>query len=149
MDYKIIPMTAEHIAGIKKVDDSCFESPWSLKAFESELENPIAFYFVAVKDDEVIGYCGYWWTFGEAQITNVAVSPEYRQKGIASALMDEMINHCREMDVFSITLEVRVSNNAAISMYEKYGFERVGLRPKYYNNKEDALLMTKEIEKIG
>lgn len=149
MDYKIIPMTAEHVAGIKKVDDSCFESPWSLKAFESELENPIAFYFVAVKDDEVIGYCGYWWTFGEAQITNVAVSPEYRQKGIASALMDEMINHCREMDVFSITLEVRVSNNAAISMYEKYGFERVGLRPKYYNNKEDALLMTKEIEKIG
>ena len=149
MDYRIIPMTAEHVAGIKKVDDSCFESPWSLKAFESELENPIAFYFVAVKDDEVIGYCGYWWTFGEAQITNVAVSPEYRQKGIASALMDEMINHCREMDVFSITLEVRVSNNAAISMYEKYGFERVGLRPKYYNNKEDALLMTKEIEKIG
>ena len=149
MDYKIIPMTAEHIADIKKVDDSCFESPWSLKAFESELENPIAFYFVAVKDDEVIGYCGYWWTFGEAQITNVAVSPEYRQKGIASALMDEMTNHCREMDVFSITLEVRVSNNAAISMYEKYGFERVGLRPKYYNNKEDALLMTKEIEKIG
>ena len=59
MDYKIIPMTAEHVAGIKKVDDSCFESPWSLKAFESELENPIAFYFVAVKDDEVIGYCGY------------------------------------------------------------------------------------------
>ena len=149
MDYKIIPMTEEHVAGIKKVDDLCFESPWSLKAFESELENPIAFYFVAVKDDEVIGYCGYWWTFGEAQITNVAVSPEYRQKGIASALMDEMINHCREMDVFSITLEVRVSNNAAISMYEKYGFERVGLRPKYYNNKEDALLMTKEIEKIG
>lgn len=149
MDYRIIPMTAEHVAGIKKVDDSCFESPWSLKAFESELENPIAFYFVAVKDDEVIGYCGYWWTFGEAQITNVAVSPEYRQKGIASALMDEMTNHCREMDVFSITLEVRVSNNAAISMYEKYGFERVGLRPKYYNNKEDALLMTKEIEKIG
>ncbi len=149
MDYKIVPMTKEHVAGIKKVDDSCFESPWSLKAFESELENPIAFYFVAVKDDEVIGYCGYWWTFGEAQITNIAVSPEYRQKGIASALMDEMINHCREMDVLSITLEVRVSNNAAISMYEKYGFERVGLRPKYYNNKEDALLMTKEIEKIG
>ena len=149
MEYKIIPMTKDHVAGIKKVDDSCFESPWSLKAFESELENPIAFYFVAVSDGEVIGYCGYWWTFGEAQITNVAVSPEFRQKGIASALMDEMINHCREMDVYSITLEVRVSNNAAISMYEKYGFERVGLRPKYYNNQEDALLMTKEIEKIG
>ena len=149
MDYKIIPMTEEHVAGIKKVDDLCFESPWSLKAFESELENPIAFYFGAIAEGEVIGYCGYWWTFGEAQITNVAVAPEFRQKGIASSLMDEMINHCREMDVFSITLEVRVSNNAAISMYEKYGFERVGLRPKYYNNKEDALLMTKEIEKVG
>lgn len=149
MEYKIIPMTEEHVIGIKKVDDLCFESPWSLKSFESELTNPIAFYFVAVSDGEVIGYCGYWWTFGEAQITNVAVHPEFRQKGIASALMDEMIKHCIDMDVFSITLEVRVSNNPAISMYEKYGFERVGLRPKYYDNKEDALLMTKEIEKIG
>ena len=149
MEYKIVPMTKEHVAGIKKVDDLCFESPWSLKAFESELENPIAFYFVAISEEKVIGYCGYWWTFGEAQITNVAVAPEYRQKGIASALMDEMINHCREMDVYSVTLEVRVSNNAAISMYEKYGFERVGLRPKYYDGKEDALLMTKDIEKVG
>lgn len=149
MDYEILPMTEQHVLGIKKVDDMCFESPWSLKSFESELDNPIAFYWVAVHEGEVIGYCGYWWTFGEAQITNIAVSPSFRQKGVASALMDKVIENCKDTDVYSITLEVRVSNNAAISMYEKYGFERVGLRPKYYDNKEDALLMTKEIEQVG
>ena len=149
MNYEIVPMTEEHVTGIKNIDDLCFESPWSLKAFESELENPIAFYFVAVLDGQVIGYAGYWWTFGEAQITNIAVHPDFRKKGIASALMDKMIENCIDTDVYSITLEVRVSNNAAISMYEKYGFERVGLRPKYYSDKEDALLMTKELEQIG
>ena len=149
MNYEIVPMTKEHISGIKNVDDLCFESPWSLKSFESELDNPIAFYFVAISEGEVIGYCGYWWTFGEGQITNIAVHPSFRQKGIASALMDKMIEHCMDTDVYSLTLEVRVSNNAAISMYEKYGFERVGLRPKYYSDKEDALLMTKEIEQVG
>lgn len=149
MNYEIVPMMEEHVKGIKKVDDLCFESPWSLKSFESELTNPIAFYFVAVSEGEVIGYAGYWWTFGEAQITNIAVNPSFRKKGIASALMDKMIAHCIDTDVYSITLEVRVSNNAAINMYEKYGFERVGLRPKYYSDKEDALLMTKEIEKVG
>ncbi len=149
MDYKIVPMTEQHVAGIKKIDDLCFESPWSLKSFESELTNPLAVYFVALLNDEVIGYCGYWWIFDEGQITNIAVHPKFRQKGIASALMDKMVEKCSVTDVYSLTLEVRKSNQAAISLYEKYGFERVGLRPKYYDNKEDAVLMTKEIEQVG
>lgn len=149
MDYKIVPMTEQHVAGIKKIDDLCFESPWSLKSFESELTNPLAVYFVALLNDEVIGYCGYWWIFDEGQITNIAVHPKFRKKGIASALMDKMVEKCSVTDVYSLTLEVRKSNQAAISLYEKYGFERVGLRPKYYDNKEDAVLMTKEIEQVG
>lgn len=149
MEYKIVPMTKEHVEGIKKIDDLCFESPWSLKSFESELSNPLAVYFVALLDKQVIGYCGYWWVFDEGQITNIAVHPDYRKKGIASKLIDEMVKKCSVTDVYSLTLEVRVSNLSAISLYEKYGFKRVGLRPKYYDNKEDAVLMTKEIEQVG
>lgn len=149
MKYKIVPMEKEHVLGIKEIDDLCFESPWSLKSFESEFSNPLAVYFVALKDDKVIGYCGYWWVFDEGQITNIAVHPDFRKMGIASALMDEMVKKCSVTDVYSLTLEVRVSNNAAISLYEKYGFKRVGLRPKYYDNKEDAVLMTKEIKQVG
>lgn len=149
MDYKIVPMTKDHVDGIKAIDDLCFESPWSLKSFESELTNPLAVYFVAIKDDKVIGYAGYWWIFDEGQITNIAVHPDFRQKGIASALMDEMVKKCSVTDVYTLTLEVRVSNSSAIALYEKYGFEKVGLRPKYYGNKEDAVLMTKEIEQVG
>lgn len=149
MDYKIVPMTKDHTDGIKAIDDLCFESPWSLKSFESELTNPLAVYFVAIKGDKVIGYAGYWWIFDEGQITNIAVHPDFRQKGIASALIDEMVKKCSVTDVYTLTLEVRVSNFSAISLYEKYGFKRVGLRPKYYDNKEDAVLMTKEIEQVG
>lgn len=149
MDFKIAPMTKEHVDGIKNIDNLCFESPWSLKSFESELTNPLAVYFVALLDEKVIGYAGYWWVFDEGQITNIAVHPDYRQKGIASALMNEMVNKCSVTDVYTLTLEVRVSNSSAIALYEKYGFKRVGLRPKYYDNKEDALLMTKEIEQVG
>ena len=149
MKYKIVPMGKEHVLGIKEIDDLCFESPWSLKSFESEFSNPLAVYFVALKDDKVIGYCGYWWVFDEGQITNIAVHPDFRKMGIASALMDEMVKKCSVTDVYSLTLEVRVSNNPAISFYEKYWFKRVGLRPKYYDNKEDAVLMTKEIKQVG
>ena len=149
MDYKIVPMTEKHVAGIKEIDDLCFESPWSLKSFESELTNPLAVYFVAISEEKVIGYGGYWWVFDEGQITNIAVHPDFRQKGVASSLIEEMVKKCSVTDVYSLTLEVRKSNNPAISLYEKYGFKRVGLRPKYYDNKEDAVLMTKEIEQVG
>ncbi|MBQ2897260.1 MAG: ribosomal protein S18-alanine N-acetyltransferase [Clostridia bacterium] len=149
MEYKIVPLTEEHVSGIKLIDDLCFESPWSLKSFKSELSNPLAVYFVALMGEQVIGYCGYWWVFDEGQITNIAVHPDYRKMGIASKLMDEMVKKCSVTDVYSLTLEVRVSNKPAILLYEKYGFKKVGLRPKYYDNKEDALLMTKEIEQVG
>ena len=63
MEYKIVPLTEEHVSGIKLIDDLCFESPWSLKSFKSELSNPLAVYFVALMGEQVIGYCGYWWVF--------------------------------------------------------------------------------------
>ena len=145
MKYKIIPMERMHLEGIKAIDDLCFETPWSLKSFETEFENPLAVYFVALDAQRVIGYCGYWWIFDEGQITNIAVHPDYRGKGIAQSLLETMIEKCARTDVSTLTLEVRESNRSARHIYEKYGFLQVGLRPKYYGNKEDAVLMTKQI----
>ena len=145
---KIVPMEKCHLAAIDEIDKTCFSNPWSLKSLETELENPIANYFVAIIDGKVAGYGGYWWVFFEGEITNIAVHEKYRRKGIASKILEAMIKKCIETDTSAIHLEVRVSNESAISLYRKFGFKEDGIRPKYYDNNEDALLMTKEIEKI-
>lgn len=147
MDYQIVPMTKKHLPGIQEIDRYSFETPWSLKSLETELTNPLAVYFVATMQTKVVGYCGYWWIFDEGQITNIAVHPDYRKHGIGKRLMQTMINQCAETDIATLTLEVRKSNEAARSLYEKLGFQEVGLRPNYYRDKEDAVLMTLEVPK--
>ena len=137
-----------HLEAIDEIDKTCFSSPWSMKSLETELNNPVANYFVALADGKVVGYGGYWWVFFEGEITNIAVHADYRRCGIASKIMDAMIEKCINTDTTALHLEVRVSNLNAIALYKKYGFTEDGIRPKYYDNKEDALLMTKEIKKI-
>ncbi len=145
---EIVKMERCHLDAIDEIDKTCFSNPWSMKSLETELENPIANYFVALCDGKVAGYGGYWWVFFEGEITNIAVHEKFRRKGIASKILEAMIDKCIETDTSAIHLEVRVSNESAISLYKKFGFKEDGIRPKYYDNKEDALLMTKEIEKI-
>ena len=149
MTYKLEALSEKHLDGINEIDKFSFSRPWSAESFKSELTNPLAVYWVAVDDnDNVIGYGGYWWIFDEANITNIAVHPDYRQKGIASAILKAMCDKCSVTDVLTLNLEVRVSNTPAQSLYKKFGFKEVGVRPKYYDNKEDAILMTKEIEQF-
>ena len=78
-----------------------------------------------------------------ADITNIAVDPEYRREGLGGKMLELLANVSRDRGMESITLEVRASNIPAISLYEKYGFERSGLRKRYYKDNEDAILMTK------
>ncbi len=141
-------MQESHLSEIDEIDKTCFSNPWSLKSLQTELENPIANYYVALCDKKVVGYGGYWWVFFEGEITNIAVHKNYRRKGIASRILEAMIKNCVETDTTAIHLEVRVSNENAIALYKKFGFKEDGIRPKYYDNKEDALLMTKEIGKF-
>ena len=145
---QIVKMEKAHLEAIDEIDKTCFSNPWSMKSLETELENPIANYFVATLNDKVVGYGGYWWVFFEGEITNIAVHGKYRRMGIASKILEAMIERCIETDTTAIHLEVRVSNENAIALYKKFGFREDGIRPKYYDNKEDALLMTKEIRKI-
>lgn len=125
------------------LDQLCFAVPWSEKSFCEELKNPLATYFVAKENGEIISYGGIWNVSGEGQITNIAVHPDMRKKGIASKILEELIKTAESCE--KIFLEVRVSNIAAISLYEKYGFKRCGVRKNFYHSpQEDGIIMIRE-----
>ncbi len=145
MNLVYTELSETNIDGITELDRLCFTIPWSRNLFLSELGNKNAFYIVAMSDEDVVGYCGINFVCGEGSITNIAVHPQYRNKGIASTLLEEMIDFAKNKNLEFITLEVRESNIKAIKLYEKYGFLKVGSRKNYYSdNNETALLMTKE-----
>ena len=138
-------MEREHVSQIAEIEKKAFADPWSEESFQGELDNPLACYFVAEKDSEVLGYGGLWEIAGEGNITNIAVKEGFRGQKIGSRILSAMIAYAREHRFSFLTLEVRVSNEPAKRLYEKYGFRPVGLRRGYYpDNREDALLMTLE-----
>lgn len=129
---------------LAELDKRCFAIPWSEKSFADELKNKMANYFIARDGDRIVGYAGFWEVCGEGDITNVAVDADYRRQHIGSRLIEEMIRRAKSMNLELLTLEVRRSNTAAQGLYEKYGFEVLGVRKAYYSdNHEDALIMTK------
>ena len=129
---------------LAELDKRCFEIPWSKKAFEDELKNELASYFIAREGEEIIGYAGFWNVSGEGDITNVAVDANYRRQHIGTELLKALIKEAMSMGVELLTLEVRKSNIAAQGLYASFGFEEIGVRKGYYsNNREDALIMTK------
>ena len=138
-------MNENHISQITKLEIVCFSDPWSEKSIASELENPLSMWLVAVDGETVVGYIGSQAVMGEADIMNVAVSPDYRRQGIAAELINRLVDALAERGNHSLALEVRESNQAAISLYQKLGFAQVGFRPGYYRNpKEGALILRKE-----
>ena len=142
---EIIPMNENHIHPIAELEKVCFSDPWSVNAMAYELKNPLSTWFVAVDGDTVAGYVGSQTVLGEADMMNLAVNPQYRRRGIGQALVEKLIDDLRSKDAYCLTLEVRVSNDSAIALYEKMGFVVVGRRPNYYHQpKEDALIMRKE-----
>lgn len=140
--YKL--MTQEDINGVFEISNLCFSSPWSKNSITSELTNPIAKYIIAkdLDSDFIVGFIGIWIIAGEADITNIAVHPNYRLRGIGSNLLSFLINLCDDLNCPLINLEVRSSNISAQNLYKKFNFVSVGIRKRYYDNKEDAILMT-------
>ncbi|MBE6742579.1 MAG: ribosomal-protein-alanine N-acetyltransferase [Ruminococcaceae bacterium] len=140
MEYIILTATMNDVADIKKIEDACFSVPWSEKSIEESLANPCSHFYIARVNNEAAGYIGIQIFSGEGYVTNVATLPEFRKQGIAGALVERALEN--EMEF--LTLEVRKSNNPAINLYSKFGFEAVGVRPKFYREPtEDAILMTK------
>ena len=143
-------MTMKDVEAVHKVEVSSFSDPWSLSAFKSEMKNKLAKYIVAEDEDgKIIGYIGVWYIIDEAHINNVAVHKESRGKGVGNMLMEYLIKRCEEDSISSITLEVRRSNEIAQNLYKKYGFKPGGVRKEYYSdNREDAIIMWKQIREV-
>lgn len=142
-DIIIEKMSERHIAGIALTEQRCFSVPWSENALREELRNPNARFLVAVCDGKIAGYIGSYGVLGEMFVTNIAVLPEKRRQGIGEKLLKSLIDVCKAENSAFLTLEVRKSNSAAISLYEKLGFEKVGERKNFYEKPtEDALLYT-------
>lgn len=136
------------IANVVEVETKSFQIPWSKESFENELKNKLALYLVAKVDEKAVGYIGVWKIFDEGHITNVAVHPEFRGKGIGKALISELLSLCSKDGITSFTLEVRESNVVAQSLYKSFGFIEEGKRKAYYSdNNEDAIIMWLNVTK--
>ena len=141
---EITRMTRDDVPEIAELEKICFTLPWSEKSFRDEMANRLAVYFTAKDNGKCVGYAGFWNVSGEGDVTNVAVLPEYRRMGVGSSLVAEMIKTAEKLKLEMLTLEVRKSNTAAQKLYEKFGFEILGERKRYYSdNGEDAYIMTK------
>ena len=135
-------MKDEDTKQVEKIAIKTFSRPWSRPGFLDAMRNKDTIYLVAEEKNEILGYLGLWKSMEEADITNVAVKENARRKGVAGLLLQEAKQIALKEGVMAFTLEVRVSNQAAIRLYEKHGFHSVGRRPGFYEDpKEDALIM--------
>lgn len=147
---EIRPMEERDAEQLAEIEKEAFTSPWSQQAFLNEVrENKLARYLVVEDQGKILGYAGMWLIINEAHITNIAVREEYRGRGIGNLLVQGLISLAMLMEIEAMTLEVRVSNKIAQDLYKKHGFIESGIRPKYYDNKEDALIMWKRINRGG
>lgn len=130
------------------IEAACFSSPWKESSFRDSLENSNTVWrFFLIKDGDVpVGYGGLYSVIDEAFVTNIAVMPDFRRKGVASVILKNIISYCRKSNIKKIMLEVRVSNNAAVSLYRKFGFAVDGVSKNHYSAPtEDAFLMSLSI----
>ena len=143
----IVRMNESHVASVAELEKICFSDPWSEKSVASELNNKLALWLVAEEEERVAGYIGSQTCGDESDVMNVAVHPDFRRRGIAEALVKDLVDQLKAIGSRCLTLEVRASNAPAIALYEKMGFVEVGRRKNYYRNpREDALIMRKEWE---
>ena len=141
-------MKEEDLHVIEEMENILFTSPWKYEDFLYEInENAFSHNYVVEDNNIIVGYVGLWIMYDQSQITTIGVHPNYQRRGIGQMMMDRMIEESINHECVTMSLEVRVSNSKAISLYEKNGFEKVALRKNYYeDNHEDAYLMIKQME---
>ncbi len=136
---KMMPEDVKQVAYLEK---EVFSVPWSEKSLEESRKRSEYVFLVAWCGQEIAGYIGMYQVMEEGDITNVAVHPKYRKQGIGNALVNALLREALLLGISEITLEVRVSNQTAIHLYEKNGFVSEGTRKNYYEKpREDALIM--------
>ena len=139
-------MESKDVQAIAELEKVCFSDPWSENSIASELNSRLSYWLVAEVGGNVVGYIGSQSVLDAADMMNLAVAPEFRRQGIGESLVNALVAYLQQKGIIALLLEVRASNDPAIALYERLGFEQVGRRPNYYHHpKEDALIMRKEL----
>ena len=141
--FHVRPMIKNDLDAVVAIEAASYSTPWKYEHFQNEIAALYSWSYVAVEEGSVVGYVCLMSLFEEAQILNVAVLASRRGRGIARMLLERAFMTALEQGAETMALEVRASNNAAISLYEQLGFKRVGIRARYYDSVEDAILMEK------
>ena len=144
MDIKILTMTLSDLNNIKNIIDTQFDNFWNEKILEEELSNGFSKYIVAKFEDEIIGFAGLKIILDEADIMNIVTKKCYRNQGIGSLLLENLITMSHKLNLNSINLEVNEANAEAIHLYKKFEFQEIGIRKNYYNDK-NAIIMQKKL----
>ena len=141
-------MRPEHIPAVVAIEEQLFPNPWSQGMFEQEVsDNQLSRPRVATIEGAVVGYIVPWFVRDEAHLLNIAVDPAHQRRGIARAMLAELVAQCTTAGRRLISLEVRVSNHVARALYEEFGFRPVGIRKGYYEeDREDALVMVLDLQ---
>lgn len=140
---EITEMTLDDLELMKDTLYSDFDNFWSYNILKQELENEKTTYVVAKENNEIVGFAGMMIFMDEATLNNIVVKKSCRGRGIGGELLEALIEICTDLNLKTFTLEVNTSNTPAIKLYEKFGFQNLGIRKKYYNNSQDAFIMTK------
>lgn len=145
-NLEIKEMTLSDLKQIKNILETEFDDFWNASVLESELKNTLSKYIVAKIENEIIGFAGIIDTLDQFEITNIVVKKSFRNNGVGNVLLTELIKLAKINNKDKIILEVNNTNEPAIKLYEKNGFKNIGFRKKYYNNTDDANIMTLQIK---
>ena len=145
-NVEISLMNNTDFEAISPILSSEFDDFWSTNTLKEELQNENSTYIVAKINQEIVGFAGIWKSVDDVHITDIVVKKNYRQKGIGSTLLQELISLTKKMNYKELTLEVNAKNDPAKKLYLKYGFKELGIRKNYYHNTEDAIIMTLYID---
>lgn len=145
MDLEIYNMTFLDLNLIKNNLIKDFDDFWTYDILNDELNNPNSEYFVAKLENNILGFAGIWKSVDDVHITDIVVKKTNRNSGVGSKLLEKLISTAISENFKAITLEVNENNLPAINLYLKYGFKNVGFRKKYYDNKYNAIIMTKDL----
>ncbi len=146
-DVVIRPMRREDLPRVMEIERASYTAPWPEASFRGLLSRTDASIHIAENEGRIVGYAACWAVMEQGELGNIAVAPGQRGRGIAKRLMDAVIEDMRERGVRELFLEVRVTNDVARHLYERYGFEEIGCRPDYYTAPvEDAIVMRKRLE---
>ena len=138
-------LSVDDLDEIVKIEQEIYKDVWTKEAYLRDLENDIAYNYVLEHQGVIVGYYGFWVMFDNVDITKVSVRKEFQGMGLSKILLQDFFERIKNLDINTVTLEVRVSNTRAINLYKSFGFDEIFIRKNYYDDGEDAYILQKGV----